>query len=229
MTRRDREGAATATSDHDAASGDVLLVRRNRFSDAALLVAGLLLVALPVAVAVAIGATVVRSGSNAGGVAIGLVVPLALLAFSAGVVRPLVTGRRVTLVLGSDALVVHDRSLFRGAEAIPRSAVAAAWIGPAVDGWLADREPGSEVALAPDDEPVDLLLLFDELVLFDHARRKASRPKGEHRSALPQPDRPAGHLWVPLADPDAAGTALRTWLPDRTHGAPIGAHAPDLT
>lgn len=214
----------------DPSWGDpvALPVRRNTFSTPALVVAAALLVALPVAVAVAIAATVLRAGSNLGGVLVGLVVPLALLAFSVGVARPLVTGRRVSLVLRADALVLSDRSLFRAAEAIPRHVVTTAWIGPAVDGWLSDRDPAVEVALAPDDEPVDLLLVFDELVVLDHARRRASRPKGEHRSALPQPDQPVGHLWVPLADPEAARAALAVWLPSPPVGAPLGTPAPDI-
>lgn len=214
----------------DRSWGDpvALAVQRNTFSTPALVVAAALLVALPVAVAIAIATTVLRAGSNVGGVLVGLVVPLALLAFSAGVARPLVTGRRVSLVLRADALVLSDRSLFRAAEAIPRHAVAAVWIGPAVDGWLSDRDPAVEVALAPDDEPVDLLLVFDELVVLDHARRRASRPKGEHRSALPQPDQPIGHLWVPLADPGAARATLTRWLPVPPADAAPGTGPPAL-
>ena len=203
-------------------------LRRHTFSTPALVVAWVLLVALPVAVAVAIAGTVVRAGSSIGGVAVGLVVPLALVGFAAGVARPLVAGRRVTLVLRADALVLADRGLFRAAEAIPRAAVAEAWIGPAVDGWLGSRDPAAEVGLAPDDEPVDLLLVFDELVVFDHARRKVSRAKGAHRSALPRPDVPVGHLWVPLADPAAAEAALAGWLPTPPREAPPGTPSPAL-
>ena len=206
----------------------VLPLRRHTFSTAALVVAWLLLVALPLAVAVAMAATVVGSASSAAGLAVGLVVPLALVGFAAGVARPLVAGRRVTLVLRADALVLADKGLFRAAEAIPRAAVAGAWIGPAVDGWLGSRDPAAEVGLAPDDEAVDLLLVFDELVVFDHARRKVSRAKGEHRSGLPRPDVPVGHLWVPLADPDGARVALGDWLPSPPRVAPLGTPAPPL-
>lgn len=206
----------------------VLPMRRNTFSTPALVVAASLLVALPVAVAVAITVTVLRAGSTVAGVTVGLVVPLALVGFAAGVARPLVAGRRVTLVLRPDALVLADRGLFRSAEVIPRQAVAAVWIGPAVDLWLGSRDPAEEVGLAPDDEPVDLLLVFEDLVVLDHARRKVSRPKGEHRSSLPRPDEPIGHLWVPLVDPEAARLALAEWLPTLPGGAPPGTPAPTL-
>ena len=207
----------------------VLPLRRNTFSTPALVVAAVLLVALPVAVAVAIAATVLRAGTTVAGVAVGLVVPLALVGFAAGVARPLVAGRRVTIVLRPDALVLADRGLFRTAEAIPREAVASAWVGPAVDHWLGLRDPAVEVALAPDDEPVDLLLVFGDLVVLDNARRRVSRPKGAHRSAVPRPDAPVGHLWVPLADPAAARRALAGWLPappgDARPGTPVPALA----
>lgn len=214
--------------DHGWGAPVVLPMRRNTFSTPALVVAASLLVALPVAVAVAIAVTVLRAGSTVAGVAVGLVVPLALVGFAAGVARPLVAGRRVTLVLRPDALVLADRGLFRAAEAIPRQAVAAAWIGPAVDHWLSSRDPAEEIGLAPDDEPVDLLLVFEDLVVLDHARRKVSRPKGEHRSSLPRPDEPIGHLWVPLVDPEAARLALAEWLPTLPGGAPSGTAAPTL-
>lgn len=216
------------TGDQPADGPVVLALRRNTFSTPALVVAATLLVALPFAVAVAITATVVRAGSSLAGVAVGLVVPLALVGFAAGVARPLVAGRRVTLVLRPDALVVADKGLFRTAEAIPREAVATAWIGPAVDDWLSTRDPAREVGLAPDDEPVDLLVVFDDLVVFDHARRKVSRAKGEHRSGVPRPDEPVGHLWVPLADPGGARAALARWLPAPPVDAPAGTPAPDL-
>ena len=203
-------------------------LRRHTFSTPPLVVAWVLLVALPAAVAVAIAATVVQAGSSIAGLAVGLVVPLALLGFAAGVARPLVAGRRVTLVLRADALVLADKGLFRAAEAIPRAAVAEAWIGPAVDGWLGSRDPVAEVGLAPDDEPVDLLLVFDELVVFDHARRKVSRAKGAHRSGLPRPEVPVGHLWVPLADPEAARASFAAWLPSPPREAPPGAPPPPL-
>ena len=203
-------------------------LRRNRLSTPALVVVGALLVAMPVAVAVAIAATVVSAGSNVGGVLVGLVVPLALVGFAVGVARPLLAGRRVALVLRADALVIADRTLFRAPEAIGREVVAGAWLGDGVDGWLGDRDPGQEVALSPDDEPVDLLLSFTDLVLLDHARRRVSRPKGVHRSALPTPDRPVGHLWIPVADVAAARTALTAWLAHPPVEAPSGAPAPAL-
>jgi hypothetical protein len=206
----------------------VLPLRRNAFSPAVLVVGFALLVVLPLAVAVAIAVTVLGAGSTVGGVAVGLVVPLALFAFALGVARPLVAGRKIHIVLRADALVLADKGLFRSAEAIPRHAVREAHIGPAVAGWLAARDPADEVGLAPDDEPVDLLLVFDELVVLDHARRKASRPKGEHRSALPRPDQPVGHLWVPLADPDGASRALAAWLSTPPVPAPAGTPPPDL-
>ena len=221
-------GGPAVTGDHPSDRPVVLPLRRHTFSTPALVVAASLLVALPLAVAVAIAVTVVRSGSSVAGVALGLVVPLALLGFAAGVARPLVAGRHVTLVLRSDALVVADKGLFRAAEAIPREAVAAAWIGPGVDEWLGTRDPAREVGLAPDDEPVDLLVVFDDLVVFDHARRKVSRGKGQHRSTVPRPDEPVGHLWVPLADPEAARTALTRWLPAPPGEAPPGTPAPAL-
>jgi hypothetical protein len=205
-----------------------LPIRRNRFSLPALLVAGGALVALPLAVAVAIAATVVTSASSVAGVLVGLVVPLALLGFAVGVARPLIAGRRTVLVLRADALVIVDRTLFRTTEGIPRPAVSGAWIGDAVDGWLAGRDPEGEVSIAPDDEPVDLLLSFDELVVLDHARTRVSRPKGEHRSSLPHPERPIGHLWVPLADPDGARAKLAAWLPSPPREAPLGTPTPDL-
>jgi hypothetical protein len=205
-----------------------LVLRRNRFSTPAVLVAAGALVAFPVAVAVAIAVTVVTSASTVGGVLVGLVVPLALLAFAVGVARPLASGRRTVLVLRADALVIVDRTLFRSAEGIPRHVVVRAWLGDAVDGWLAVRDPATEVSLAPDDEPVDLLLAFDELVVLDHARTRVSRPKGEHRSVLPHPERPVGHLWVPLADPAAARAALAAWLPAPPLDAPVGTPAPPL-
>lgn len=205
-----------------------LAVRRNRFSAPVLLVAAGALVLLPVAVGVAITATVVTSASTVGGVLVGLVVPLALVGFAAGVARPLVAGRRTVLVLRADALVIADRTLFRKPEGIPRHVVTGAWVGDAVDGWLAARDPGLEVALAPDDEPVDLLVTFGELVVLDHARTKVSRPKGDHRAALPHPARPVGHLWVPLVDAAAARAALAAWLPEAPRDAPAGAAPPLL-
>lgn len=228
MTGSAPAGPAATTEGQGSGEPVVVPLRRHTFSTPALLVAWVLLVALPLAVAVAIAATVVRAGSSVAGLAVGLVVPLALVGFAAGVARPLVAGRRVTLVLRADALVLADKGLFRAAEVIPREAVAGAWIGPAVDGWLGFRDPVREVSLAPDDEPVDLLLVFDELVLFDHARRKVSRAKGVHRSALPRPDVPVGHLWVPLADRDAAMVALGGWLPSPAREAPPGTPAPAL-
>jgi hypothetical protein len=75
---------------------------------------------------------------------------------------------------------------------------------------------------------VDLLVTFSDLVVLDHARRKVSRPKGVHRAALPAPDRPVGHLWVPLADVAAARSALAGWLPVPPVDAPAGAPAPDV-
>lgn len=203
-----------------------LPLRRNGFSTPVLIVAGGALVALPVAVAVAIAVTVVTTATSLGGILVGLVVPLALVGFAAGVARPLAAGRRVVLVLRADALVIVDRTLFHTAEAVPRHVVVGAWVGDGVDGWLAARDPAAEVALAPDDEPVDLLLAFDGLVLFDHARRRVSRPKGEHRSALPHPDRPTGRLWVPLADRGAAVAALTAWLARPPEPAPAGAPGP---
>ncbi len=203
-------------------------LRRNRLSTPALVVVGALLVAMPVAVAVAIAATVVSAGSNVGGVLVGLVVPLALLAFAVGIARPLVAGRRVVLVLRADALVIADRTLFRAPEAIGREVVADAWLGDGVDGWLGERDPTVEVALSPDDEPVDLLVAFSDPVLLDHARRRVSRPKGAHRSALPAPDRPVGHLWIPVADVAAARAALTGWLPRPPVDAPPGSPPPPL-
>jgi hypothetical protein len=203
-------------------------LRRHRLSTPALVVVGALLVAMPVAVAVAIAATVVSAGSNVGGVLVGLVVPLALVGFAVGIARPLLAGRRVALVLRADALVIADRTLFRAPEAIGREVVAGAWVGDGVDGWLGARDPGQEVALSPDDEPVDLLLVLTDLVLLDHARRRVSRPKGAHRSALPAPDRPVGHLWVPVADVAAARAALAAWLPHPPVDAPPGAPPPAL-
>ena len=216
------------TGDDTSGRPVVLPLRRHTFSTPALVVAVSLLVALPLAVAVAIAVTVVRSGSSVAGVAVGLVVPLALLGFAAGVARPLVAGRHVTLVLRSDALVVADKGLFRAAEAIPREAVATAWIGPGVDEWLGARDPAREVSLAPDDEPVDLLVVFEDLVVFDHARRKVSRAKGEHRSTVPRPNEPVGHLWVPLADPGRATEALMAWRPAPPGEAPAGTPPPAL-
>lgn len=203
-------------------------LRRHRLSTPAVVVVGALLVAMPVAVAVAIAATVVSAGSNVGGVLVGLVVPLALVGFAVGIARPLLAGRRVALVLRADALVIADRTLFRAPEAIGRDVVAGAWLGEGVDGWLGDRDPGQEVALSPDDEPVDLLVAFTDLVLLDHARRRVSRPKGLHRSLLPAPDRPVGHLWIPVADEAAARAALTSWLPHPPVEAPSGAPAPAL-
>lgn len=205
-----------------------LPLRRHTFSTPALVVGAAALVALPVAVAVAITATVVSSGTTVAGVLVGLVVPLALVAFAAGVARPLLAGRRVVLVLRADALVISDRTLFHAAEGIPRGVVTGAWMGDGVDAWLDDGDPDVEVALAPDDEPVDLLLTFDDLVVLDHARRRVSRPKGDHRAALPHPDRPVGHLWVPLADPTAARAALAAWLPSPPVDTPAGTPRPDL-
>ena len=203
-------------------------LRRNRLSTPALVVVGALLVAMPVAVAVAIAATVISAGSNVGGVLVGLVVALALVAFAVGIARPLVAGRRVLLVLRADALVIADRTLFRAPEAIGREVVAGAWLGEGVDGWLGERDPAVEVALSPDDEPVDLLVVFSDLVVLDHARRRVSRPKGVHRSALPAPDRPVGHLWIPLADVAAARAALAGWLLRPPVDAPPGSPAPAL-
>lgn len=228
MSAREPAGPPAATGELGLDEPVVLPLRRNTFSTPALAVAWILLVALPVAVAVAIAATVLRAGSTVAGLAVGLVVPLALFGFAAGVARPLAAGRRVNLVLRADALVVADKGLFRAAEAIPRDTIAGAWIGPAVDGWLASRDPAVEVSLAPDDEPVDLLLVFHELVVFDHARRKVSRSKGAHRSALPRPDEPVGHLWVPLADRDATRGALAAWLPGPPEDASAGTPAPAL-
>lgn len=205
-----------------------LPLRRHTFSTPAVLVAAGALVALPVAVAMAITVTVLSAGSTLGGVLVGLVLPLALLGFAAGVARPLVAGRRVVLVLRADALVIADRTLFHAAEGIPRHTVTAAWLGDGVDVWLGDRDPTAEVALAPDDEPVDLLLAFDELVVLDHARRKVSRPKGDHRAALPHPDHPVSRLWVPLADQATAREALAAWLPAPPVPAPPGSPAPAL-
>ena len=203
-------------------------LRRHRLSTPALVVAGALLVALPVAVAVAIAVTVVGEASNVGGVAVGLVVPLALAAFAVGVARPLVAGRRVALVLRADALVLADRTLFRAPEAIGREVVAGAWVGEGVAGWLAACDPASEVALAPDDEPVNVLVVLAGPVVLDHARRKVSRPKGAHRSALPHPDQPVSRLWLPVVDADAAGLALARWLPGPPLQAPPGAPVPEL-
>lgn len=205
-----------------------LPLRRHTFSTPAVLVAAGALVALPVAVAVAITVTVLSAGSTVGGVLVGLVLPLALLGFAAGVARPLVAGRRVVLVLRADALVIADRTLFHAAEGIPRHAVTGAWVGDGVDVWLDDRDPAAEVALAPDDEPVDLLLAFDELVVLDHARRKVSRPKRDHRAALPHPDLPVSRLWVPLADQADAREALAAWLPGALVSAPPGTPSPPL-
>lgn len=205
-----------------------IALRRNRLSTPALVVAGSLLVALPVAVAVAIAVTVVGEASNAGGVVVGLVVPLALVAFAVGVARPLVAGRRVALVLRADALVLADRTLFRAPEAIGREVVAGAWVGEGVDGWLAACDPAAEVALAPDDEPVDLLVVLGSLVVLDHARRRVSRPKGAHRSALPHPDQPVSRLWLPVADAAAARLALARWLPTPPLEAPPGAPVPEV-
>jgi hypothetical protein len=217
------------TADASGSAGPVEIpLRRNRFSTPVLVVAGALLVAVPVAVAIAIAATVLSAGTNLGGVLVGLVVPLALVAFAIGVARPLAAGRRVVLVLRADALVLADRTLFRAPEAIGREVVAGAWIGEGVDAWLGGRDPEEEVALAPDDEPVDLLVTFSDLVVLDHARRKVSRPKGVHRAALPSPDRPVGHLWVPLADVAAARSALAGWLPVPPVDAPAGAPVPDV-
>ncbi len=205
-----------------------LPLRRHSFSTPALVVAAGALVALPVAVAIAITITVLSAGSSVAGVLVGLVVPLALVGFAAGVARPLVAGRRVVLVLRADALVIADRTLLHATEGIPRHVVTGAWLGDAVDGWLGERDPAVEVALAPDDEPVDLLLVFDELVVLDSARRRVSRPKGDHRSSLPHPDRPVGHLWIPLADAAAARTALSAWLPTPPVDAAPGAVPPVL-
>lgn len=203
-----------------------LVVARHSLSTAAVLVVTVALVALPVAVAVAITATVVSAGTTVGGVLVGLVVPLALLGFAMGVARPLVAGRRVVLVLRADALVIADRTLFHRAEVVPRQAIERAWLGPGVDEWLARSDPSVEVALAPDDEPVDLVVAFDGLVRFDAARRKVSRAKGDHRAALPHPEHPVSHLWVPLTDPALAQAALADWLPTPPAPAPAGSPPP---
>lgn len=228
MSDRIPSGHRTVPGGGEAWAPVELAVRRNRFSTPVVVVAAGVLVALPVAVAVAIAATVVSAASTVGGVVVGLVVPLALVGFAVGVARPLVTGRRVVLVLRADALVIADRTLFHAPEVIPRAAVTGAWIGEAVGSWLGAGDPGDAVALSPDDEPVDLLLAFDGLVRFDDARRKVSRPKGDHRSVLPHPDHPVGHLWVPLVDAEAAHPALAAWLPGPPVAAPAGTPPPDL-
>lgn len=207
-----------------------LAVARHSSSTAVVLVVTVALVALPVAVAVAITATVFAAGTTVAGVLVGLVVPLALLGFAMGVARPLVAGRRVVLVLRADALVIADRTLFHGPEVVPRQAIEGAWLGPGVDGWLSGSDPSVEVALAPDDEPVDLVVAFDGLVRFDAARRKVSRAKGDHRTALPHPDHPVSHLWVPLVDPAGAQAALAGWLGTPPAPAPRASPPPaDLT